>query len=179
MTYSKKIGLVSLSLIFSILPFLNPFKVSAAASPDLGLADSFVILSNTYTNTVSGTTLTGDLGYTIGPAMAPTVNGDTHIADSVYNQAGIDQGSALVDLNNQPCTHTFAPGAIDLASNIDFPTSTYVPGVYCITGEASIGGGGTITLSGSGTYIFRMDGALNTSANSIVILADSASLCDV
>lgn len=166
--------------LFLGLIFLSVRQVYAATSPDLGDADSFAILSSTYTNTAGGTTINGDLGYTTGPATAPTVNGTTYTdADATYNQAGIDQGSALTDLNNQACTHTFDPGAIDLASNVDFPTSTYTPGVYCITGAASIGGGGTITLNGSGTYIFRMDGALTTSANSIVAVSGGASACDV
>lgn len=81
---------------------------------------------------------------------------------------------------SQPCTFEFASGAVDLASDTTHgPVGVYQPGVYCIDGAASIGGGGTITLDGAGTYIFRMDGALNTSANSIVTLANGASACDV
>lgn len=149
----------------------------AATSPSLGGADSFTILSSTYTNTVSGTVVTGNLGYTTGPAVAPTVNGATHNADAAYNQAGIAQGQALTQLNSQTCTFTFSPGAVDLASNLDFPTGTYTPGVYCVDGAASIGAAG-ITLSGSGTYIFRMTGAFTTVPNSVVTLADGASSCD-
>jgi len=131
-------------------------------------------------NTVSGTTLNGDLGYTTPPAVNPTLNGATHQADSVYNQAGIDQNNALIALNNQPCSFTFAPGPIDLASDTTHgPVGVYTPGVYCISGAGSVGGGGTITLNGAGTYIFRMDGALTTSANSSVVLAGGASTCDV
>jgi len=153
---------------------------SAATATGLGAAGTFVILSSTYSNTASGTTLNGDLGYTTPPAVAPTVNGATHQADSVYNQAGIDQNNALIALNNQPCSFTFAPGPIDLASDTTHgPVGVYTPGVYCISGAASIGGGGTITLNGAGTYIFRMDGALTTSAGSIVVLAGGASACDV
>lgn len=153
---------------------------SAATSPGIGAANSFVILSNTYSNSTSGTTLNGDLGYTTPPATNPTVNGATHIADSVYNQAGIDQGNALSNLNNQPCSFNFAPGPIDLASDTTHgPVGVYTPGVYCVTGSASIGGGGTVTLNGAGTYIFRMDGALTSTANSIVVLANGASACDV
>jgi LPXTG-motif cell wall-anchored protein len=112
--------------------------------------------------------------------VTPTVNGNTHNADSTYNQAGIDQGSALNNLNNQPCSFNFAPGVIDLATDTTHgAVGVYTPGVYCISGAASIGGGGTITLNGSGTYIFRMDGALTTSANSVVVLANGASACDV
>ncbi len=172
----KIIGLVTaLLLTVTISPL-----ASAATSPGLGAANTFVILSGTYTNSVSGTTLNGDLGYTTPPAVAPTVNGATHQADSVYSQAGIDQNNALVALNNQACSFTFAPGPIDLASDTTHgPIGTYTPGVYCISGAASVGGGGTITLNGAGTYIFRMDGALTTSAGSYVVLAGSASTCDV
>jgi hypothetical protein len=153
----------------------------AATTPDLGTAVTFGILASTYTNTAPGTTINGDLGYTTGPATAPTVNGNTHAADGTYAQAGIDQGTALVDLNNQPCDFSYASGAIDLASDVTTPDGVgqFTPGVYCIDGAASIGGGGTITLTGAGTYIFRMDGALTTSANSVVELAGGASACDV
>jgi hypothetical protein len=47
-----------------------------------------------------------------------------------------------------------------------------------MSGAVDIGGGGTITLTGGGTYIFRMDGALTSSANSVVALA-GASACDI
>ncbi|MEO5949492.1 MAG: ice-binding family protein [Candidatus Saccharimonas sp.] len=172
----KSVGiLTALVVMLAISPM-----ASAATSPGLGAANSFVILSSTYSNTASGTTLNGDLGYTTPPAVAPTVNGATHQADSVYNQAGIHQNNALIALNNQPCSFTFAPGPIDLASDTTHgPVGVYTPGVYCISGAASVGGGGTITLNGIGTYIFRMDGALTTSANSVVVLAGGASVCDV
>ncbi|MDB5175143.1 MAG: hypothetical protein JWM81_1, partial [Candidatus Saccharibacteria bacterium] len=82
-------------------------------------------------------------------------------------------------LNSQPCTFNFAPGVVDLATDTTHGTvGVYTPGVYCMTGAASIGGGGTITLTGGGTYIFRMDGALTSSANSIVT-ASGASACNV
>lgn len=150
----------------------------AATSPSLGLASPFGILSGTYTNTLPGTTINGDLGYTTGPAVAPTVNGTTHVADGTYTQAGVDQGTALTDLNNQSCTFTFPAGAVDLASNAQFPTATYAPGVYCITGAVTIGAGG-ITLTGAGTHIFRMTGALNSVAGSVVTVAGGTSVCDV
>ncbi len=169
--------LPALGLVF----FMFSRLAGAATSPSLGVASTYSILSSSYTNTVPGTTLNGDLGYTVGPAVNPTVNGTTHVADSTYNQAGIDQGVALSALASQPCTFTYAPGAVDLATDVTTPggVGQFSPGVYCITGAASIGGGGTITLTGVGTYIFRMDGALTTSANSIVTLAGGASACDV
>lgn len=163
-----------------IMVFFVATPTFAATNPGLGIASSFVILSNTYINTVIGTTLNGDLGYTTPPAVAPTVNGTTYSADSTYNQAGIDQGTALTALASQPCTFNFAPGAIDLATDTTHGVvGVYTPGVYCMTGASNAVVGGTITLTGGGTYIFRMDGALTTGANSIVALAGGASACDV
>ena len=175
----KKVGKLSSIPAFGLVFFMLSSTVSAATSPSLGIADTFSILSSTYTNTATGTTINGDLGYTVGPAVAATVNGTTHVADGTYNQAGIDQNTALVDLNNQPCTFSFAPGAIDLAADTTHgPIGDYSPGVYCVTGAASIGTAG-ITLTGAGTYIFRMDGALTSVANSVVTLASGASACNV
>jgi hypothetical protein len=161
--------------------FLSPTNVYAATSPSLGMADTFGILSSTYTNTVSGTSITGDLGYTTGPTVAPTVSGTTYVADGTYNTAGADQSSALANLNGQTCTHTFPDGAIDLATDTTHGTvGVYLPGVYCTgaASAASIGVGG-ITLSGSGTYIFKITGALTTVDNSAVSLDNGASSCDV
>ncbi len=179
---NKKFGrylavtMLALMLVFSLYR-----PVLAATTPDLGEAESFAILSSTYTNTVAGTTINGDLGYTTGPAEAPTVNGTTFSPpDTKYSTAGTDQGAALVDLNNQPCDFSYASGPIDLAADVTTPDGVgqFTPGVYCIDGAASVGAGG-ITLTGEGTYIFRMDGALTTAANSEVTLAGGASSCDV
>ncbi len=157
-----------------------PTLAHAATSPVLGAADSFTVLSGTYSNTSPGSTINGDLGYTTPPVFPPTVNGSTHVADATYNQAGIDQGTALSALNSQPCTFTFAPGAVDLASDTTHGAAgSYAPGVYCISGAASIGGGATLTLTGAGTYIFRMTGALTSTANSIVTVAGGGSACNV
>jgi hypothetical protein len=168
--------LLSVFVIVAVLAMTS--YVNAATSPSLGMAETFGILAETYTNTVGGTVINGDVGYITGPAFPPTVNGTTHVADADYTQAGIDQAAALALLNGEPCTHTFPGGAIDLAANVDFPTATYGPGVYCITGAASIGTGG-ITLNGNGTYIFRVDGGLNTEANSQVTMSGGADACYV
>ena len=171
-----KVGILSVA----IMALAGVPLAHAATTPPLGMASSFSVLSGTYSNTTPGTTLNGDLGYTTPPASAATVNGQTHVADATYNQAGIDQGTALSALNSQPCTFSFAPGAIDLASDTTHGAAgSYAPGVYCISGAADIGGGGTITLTGAGTYIFRMTGALNSSANSVVAVAGGASACNV
>lgn len=173
---------ITTAVIITItLGFTGPIAAFAATTPTLGIAGTFGILGSTYTNTVAGTTITGDLGYVTGPATAPTVSGTTHINDGTFAQAGTDQGTALTNLNSQACTFTFASGAIDLATDTTHgPIGVYTPGVYCTAAAsaASIGVGG-ITLSGNGTYIFRVNGALTTVANSVVTRANGASANDV
>lgn len=175
----KKAGILSSVPAFGLAFFMFSSMAYAATSPALGIADSFSILSSSYTNTVAGTTINGDVGYTVGPVVAPTINGATHVADGTYNQAGIDQNTALVALNNQSCSYSFPPGNIDLATDTTHgSTGVYTPGVYCVSGAASIGTAG-ITLTGSGTYVFRMNGALTSAANSVVTLSGGASACNV
>ena len=130
--------------LFIFHRYISPQNTYAATNPSLGMASSFGILASTYTNTTSGTSITGDLGYTTGPGVAPTVSGSTHVADGTYSTAGTDQGNALIDLNGQACTHTFPAGAVDLATDTSHGTiGIYAPGVYCTTtgSAASIGTG--------------------------------------
>src|SRR5687768_1705361 len=158
-------GTAALALTFGLM---GPISVSAATTPSLGAAATFGVLGSTYTNTVAGTIINGDLGYTTGPAVMPTVNGNTHVADATYNQAGIDRNAALANLNAQACDFNFG-GATDLS----LLAQPLAPGVYCVTGAATIGAGG-VSLSGSGTYIFRISGAFSTAANSAVTIVGGA-----
>jgi predicted secreted protein with PEFG-CTERM motif len=147
---------------------IGPAKVMADA-----VSGSFGILASTYTNTSPGTTIVGDLGYTTGAQVVPSISGNTHVADSVYSQAGIMQNAAISSANSQVCT-------TNLGTSVDLSLvhgGVYTPGVYCTTGAASIGTGG-ITLSGNGIYIFKIGGALTTAANSAVRL-DGTQASDV
>jgi hypothetical protein len=165
-------SMVTACAVFLALGLAGPIAALAATAPSLGTATTFGILANTYTN-IAGTVINGDLGYTTGPAVTPTVNGTTHVADGTYNQAGADQGTALNTLNAEPCNFNFGS-----ATDLSLLPQPLAPGVYCITGAASVGTGG-ITLSGGGVYIFRIDGALNTVANSAVVFTNGASACNV
>ena len=167
----KKIFMLSTVVMISAM-FFSSQIVTAAGPINLAGANNFAILANTYTNTAGGVVLNGDVGYTTPPAVAPTISGSTHVADAAYTQAGIDQGTALTALNTPPCDFTF--GA---ATDLSLLSQPLLPGVYCVTGAQSIGS--LITLNGAGTYIFRSIGALNTAANSHVVLENGADACNV
>lgn len=165
-------------LIFAlVLGFVGPTAALAATTPSLGAAATYGVLSNTYTNTVAGTTINGSVGFTTGPAVLPAGVHANYGPGAPYATAGTDQGNALSALALEPCTFTFAPGAINLSTDITHgPIGVYTPGVYCSTGAMDIGG--ALTLSGSGTFIFRPVGALTSTAGSVITLT-GASACDI
>lgn len=171
--------LFMVALVLVILFGKGLTSAVAATSPSLGSAAEYGVLSDTYTNTAAGTTINGSVGFTTAPAVLPDGLHENYGSGAPYATAGADQAIALSNLNSQTCTFSFDPGAIDLATDTTHgDIGVYEPGVYCIDGAASIGTGG-ITLSGTGTYIFRMTGALTSAVNSVVLLEDGVSPCDV
>lgn len=168
-----QVGVLGVTIV-GIVSFTG--SIFAATTPLLGIATSFGILASTYTNTLTGTTITGDVGYTTGPAFTPIVNGITYLNDATFTQAGVDQGTALVALNAESCTFSFS-GPVNLSTDTTHGSiGVFTPGVYCSSGAMTVGG--PLTLSGSGTYIFRAVGALDSTANAVVTLS-GASACDV
>jgi hypothetical protein len=152
----------------------DPGGISIPAIPtiDLGTANTFGILASTYTNTVTGVIVNGDLGYTTGPAVTPVIFGTTYVSPNpIYSQAGSAEGTALSNVNSKACTVNLGT-TVHLASAQ--PGGVYTPGVYCTTGAADIETPAGITLSGNGIYIFKINGALTTVANSHVTLTGGA-----
>jgi predicted secreted protein with PEFG-CTERM motif len=168
-------GPITIGANSNLIGTVNGAPITIGANSDINgigpkimadaLSGNFGILASTYTNTSPGTSIAGDVGYTTGPLVIATVDGVVHKSDSVYSQAGTAQNTATSFANSQVCTS-------NLGTSVDLSLvhgGVYTAGVYCITGAASIGPSG-ITLSGDGIYIFKIDGALATSANSVVTL---------
>lgn len=159
----------------------------AATTPDLATAATFGVLATTFNHDIATTTIYGDLGYVWEAGIWPVVvvGGSTFISgiDPEYLQAETAQNNALIDLNNlgiNPCTFTFAAGPIDLAADTTHDPSlapgVYEPWVYCTAGAATTA---AVTLSGAGTYIFRIAGALDMVATTNVTLTNGADACNV
>ncbi len=53
------------------------------------------------------------------------------------------------------------------------------PGTYSFTSTANIAAGTTLTLSGAGTYIFKVGSAITANVGSSVVLANGATACNV
>ncbi|HET7336476.1 MAG TPA: choice-of-anchor U domain-containing protein, partial [Candidatus Nitrosotalea sp.] len=141
---------------------------------NLGTADTFGILANTYANTATGVGIIGYVGYAIPPTLVPTISGSTYVSQNpMYLQAGTDQDITLNALNVLLCDHTFGT-----ATDLSLLPQPLTPGVYCITGAQSVGMSG-ITLDGVGTFVFRSTGTLDTNANSHVTLLGGANASNI
>lgn len=173
---------VAVSVALVLLGLTGQNTAQAATSPSLGAAATYGVYAGTdYANDSATTTINGSVGFSGAPAQAPLGVHPFYGADGNYATAGSDISiarTALYSTTTNPCTFTFTPGAIVLGANGEH-SSTYTPGVYCSSGGPLSVGGGGITLSGAGTYIFRVaGGALNAEGSSVVTLS-GASACDV
>ncbi len=175
--FKKEPALTVLAAAFLVLGIISPNISFGATTPSLGLSASYGVLAGTYTNTSAATTINGDVGYTTGPVTPPIVSGTIYGAGAPTPTAQTDTSTLLGSLAANACTFTFAPGAIDLGTDATHGTiGVYNPGVYCSSGAMNIGS--PITLSGSGTYIFRPVGALTSTVGTTVTLT-GPSACDV
>ena len=159
----------STTLTVTALALLPPVSPLPPLAPvNLRSAANFGVLAGTaLTNNSGGTTLiTGDVGspsQTTDPTLAAGFT--NYKSGAILNNALADLQSAISDANGRSCDVNFAGG-------IDLGGATLAPGVYCYAGAINITG--TLTLSGTGVYIFRTASTLNTTANSIVQLLNGA-----
>ena len=179
-------GLLASLGFVALLSLTQNDAAFAATAPNLGTTSTYGVVSSTFTNSntapqtiINGTALQPAVCYTTPPVTQPLTITGTEVTPCPP-QTGVDQGAALANLNGQACTFLGA-GAIALDSVIigSNPPGTIPPGCYSSGGAMNVTLSTTVTLNGAGVYIFRPGGALNTGANSSVVLANGACASDV
>jgi hypothetical protein len=151
---------------------------SPASAQSVGAAQSFAVLGGTtVTAGGTGTVISGDVGVSPGtsitgfPASATVVPPfSTHSNDA----AAIGAQSAATALYTTLAT---TGGATPLVAELG--GTMRGPGVYSFTSTANIASGTTLTLSGSGIYIFQVGSAVTANVGSNVLLLNGASACNV
>lgn len=164
----------------------------AATAPSLGTASTYGIAASTFTNignTAPLTRITGDVCTTTPSATAAsTITGaytDTNTppggsCTAAHATMGADITAALATLNGQACT-VLGSGVLN-AVNVGSGLGIFPPGCYTFAGAMSVGAG-TVTLNGSGVYIFKTTGGagstLTMAAGTSVAVAGGACESDV
>jgi len=175
MTRNIKNYFLMFVLIVSASSMIVNYAFATTMQPNIGTASNFAVLgSSTVTNT-GNTVITGNLGVSPGTAITGfppgIVFGTTYAGGPVATQAHADAATAYGALTSAKCTVN-EPAVAKIGGQ------TLKPGVYCFPTSAAITG--TLTLSGSGVYIFKIGTTLTTAAgNSHVVLTNGASASNV
>jgi len=149
---------------------VGSMSVYAATSPTLGTVGSYSVLGHTTVTNTGATTMPGDLGISIGGSPVGFPPGIVGPSGTVRNAgdslAAQNANTAAFGYLDQGCTVTYA-GTKDLVGE------NLVAGVYCADAfELS----GTLTLNGTGVWIFKSASTLITSGEANVV---GGSACDV
>lgn len=162
-----------LPLFFAALvAAVSPLTALAATDPGLASAGNFAVLTGTTVTNTGPSWITGQLGVAPGSSVTgfpPGTSGVQHLSDAVAFTAETNLVPAYANAAAQPCTS-------DL-SGVNLGGQTLVPGVYCQTTAPTLTG--TLTLSGSGVYIFQIGSALVTASGARVVLINGAQACQV
>lgn len=145
----------------------GPINVFAATSPTLGTVGSYSVLGNTTVTNTGNTTMPGDLGISIGGAPTGFPPGLVGPPGTIRNAgdslAAQNADTAAFGVLDQGCDTTYAGTFKDLVG------LNLVPGVYCANAFQL---SGTLTLSGTGVWIFKSASTLTTSGTANVVGGD-------
>jgi len=158
----------SLLAVFSFIAIATPMSTHAATAPTLGAAADYAVYGDAgVTNDLSATThIWGNVGHNgFGATNLIVGQVDTAVID---NGVGVDAAASTAygQMDAQAAT-----AALDLAG-----TNTVTPGLYTV-GATTLNG--TLTLNGSGVYIFRSSSSISTSGAAKVRLINGATACNV
>jgi len=156
-----------------LLSTLSTGCAFAQANVPLGAAGNFAILAfSTVTNT-GPTMITGNIGVSTGTSITGfppgVISGSTHLNDGLAQQAQTALTAAYNNAMTQPVTQNL--------TGHNLGGLTLGPGVYKFDSSAMLTG--TLTLSGSGYYIFQIGSTLTVANGSAVLAqngADSANI---
>ncbi len=162
--------LISVSaLVLGVLPM----TAMASTAPGLGTATSFAVLAGTTVTNTGNSVITGDLGVSPGTAVTGfppgMVHGTQHSYDGVAISAKNDLTTAYGVAASSPCTVN--------RTGVNLGGQTLTPGTYCQTTAPTLTG--TLTLSGSGVFIFQIGSTLVTAPGATVSLTNGAQACNV
>jgi hypothetical protein len=162
------LSLILITAIVLAAPSISAFaRPLSATSPTLGAAASYSVLGGQTVTNTGNTTMPGDLGVSPGSAVTgfpPGVvgpPGSIHAADA-NAAAAQSANTAAFGFIDQGCETTYT-GTQDLVG------LNLVPGVYCADAFTL---SGTLTLSGSGVWIFKSSSDLVTSGSANVLGGD-------
>src|SRR5580700_2841276 len=157
----------------SLIAYNNLY--SGCEGINLGTASNFAVLgASTVTNAGNSVVTGGDIGISPGTSLTGfppgilTPPATEQLATPTASQAQADASTAFTHYNG-------LTGATLIGPTLD--ALTFAPGLYKATGILTLDAGQTVTLSGSGTYVFQI--ASGFSVSGTVLLTNGATAGNV
>ncbi|HXC47591.1 MAG TPA: ice-binding family protein [Candidatus Sulfotelmatobacter sp.] len=157
--------------VMLVICMLSAGSLAWAQAPSLGSAASFAVLGSSTVTCTGVSTITGDVGVSPGSAATgfpPCTATAIDAADAVALQAHHDAALAYSALAADVC-----PSANNLTGQ-DLGGLSLGPGVYCFDTSAELTG--TLNLTGSGPWIFKIGSTLTTASASSVLVNGNGSI---
>jgi hypothetical protein len=169
---------IKLLSVLAAMLLISTTSISLAQAPDLGTTSTFALftINGEFTNVGDATTVTGNVGNTIGALNAfptGTLIGEKHSADEVATLAATDLATAYDELLLLNCGEAIA----STFGNDQILT----PNIYCLGSGSVISGNLILDAQGNANavFIFKINGTLTTNPMSQVQLVNSANLNNV
>jgi hypothetical protein len=166
-------GLTGTSSQASLIAYNNLY--SGCEGINLGTASNFAVLgASTVTNAGNTVVTGGDIGVSPGTALTNfppgilTPPATEQLATPTASQAQADASTAFTHYNG-------LAGATLIGPSLD--AQTFMPGLYQAAATLTLDAGQTVTLSGSGTYVFQIGSGFNVSGT--VLLTNGATAGNV
>jgi hypothetical protein len=166
--------LMGAALVFCLTTANHAAAQAGPATVFLGSAGTFAVLGASTVTSTGPTVVNGDLGVWAGTAYVPgtpaaTVNGSIHAGDVIAQHAQASAAIAYNDAKGRTTAPTLVAG--------DLSGKTLAPGLYKSTSSLEILG--TLTLHGSGVYIFQVASALTVGNGGTIVLSGGATADNV
>jgi large repetitive protein len=162
--------------------FAGLAAVLSGASPvsaqSLGSADSYAIVGGTaVTAAGTGSVVNGNVGVSPGTSITGFPAGATVVPPYATHA---NDGSAIAAQGSVGALYTTLAGLGGAtAIGPELGGVVLTPGTYSFSSTANIAAGTTLTLSGAGTFIFKVGSAITANVGSSVVLANGATACNV
>jgi len=167
----------SLLNLFTIISLVSIYQASFGQAPNLGSTSGFALFTSAGALTHDGVTkIYGDYGTHVGAFTGDslTVIGNTFIADTTTLRASTDLAAAYADMSALTCDSTIATpigNNMVLTGNI----------IFCLTTAVALEDTLFLDAQNDTTAIFiiKIDGALSTATNSVIVLLNGATAANV
>jgi hypothetical protein len=156
---------------------------SLASGQSLGAAQNFAVVGGSQVTAAVGSfpsQIAGDVGVSPGVAITgfPPALGGAVVLPFILHTPNDGPSVAAQAAVTTLFTSLSTAGGVATPIPAQLAGQVLLPGVYSL-GAANLASGGLLTLSGNGTYIFRVSSSLTTISTSNILLTNGAQACNV